>query len=354
MSVATDEVVVRYLDRGAKLAAVRLRTDLLKREAPPEFERAPRSDEWTLRLPRPAAVNRMEYLLELVHRDGATELVLDPENALRASGPFGARSVLEFPEYAPPAWTLDDEAAPGDVRALRLRSRRLRAQARGLLWSPPDTDPEQPLPLLVAHDGPEYAQYALLLRLLESATAELELPPLRAALLAPVGGARDEHYSASPRYAAALARELVPALERLAPTPRRRAARVGMGASLGALAMLHAHRTHPDLFGGLFLQSGSFFRRRSDRYERGFSRFARVARFVGSVVRTESWRYPVPVAMTCGAGEENLANNRVMRDALARQGYPAVLDEHPDAHTWICWRDTLDPHLVSLLQRLWG
>ena len=54
-----------------------------------------------------------------------------------------------------------------------------------------------------------------------------------------------------------------------------------MGASLGALAMLHAHRMHPDLFGGLFLQSGSFFRQRLDRYERGFPRFGRISRFVG-------------------------------------------------------------------------
>ena len=354
MTVATDEVVLRYAGRNEAIAGVRLHTDLLKRQRPPEFELAPGSDDWTLRLPRPPAVNRMEYLLAVVHKDGTTELVVDPENPLRVDGPFGERSVLECPECPPPAWMFDDAARQGEVRHLRLRSRRLRALVRGLLWSPPDTVYEQPLPLLVAHDGPEYARYALLLRLLESATAELELPPLRAALLAPVRGARDEDYSASRRYGAALVRELVPAVERVAPTPGGRASRVGMGASLGALAMLHAHRTHPDSVGGLFLQSGSFFRLRSDRYERGFFRFPRIARFVGNVLRAESWRDPIPIAMTCGTGEENLANNRVMRDALARQGYSALLDEHPDAHTWICWRDTLDPHLVSLLQRLWG
>ena len=35
--------------------------------------------------------------------------------------------------------------------------------------------------------------------------------------------------------------------------------RVGVGVSLGALAMLHAHRTQPPAFDALFLQSGSFF-----------------------------------------------------------------------------------------------
>ena len=53
-----------------------------------------------------------------------------------------------------------------------------------------------------------------------------------------------------------------------------------MGASLGALGALHAHWLHPGAFSGLFLQSGSFFRRRSDGHEAGFPRFTRLTRFV--------------------------------------------------------------------------
>ena len=57
------------------------------------------------------------------------------------------------------------------------------------------------------------------------------------------------------------------------------------GASLGALAALHVHWLHPAAVGGLFLQSGSFFRQRFDRQESGFERFRRIARFVGEVLR---------------------------------------------------------------------
>ncbi|MBD0329965.1 MAG: enterochelin esterase [Thermoleophilia bacterium] len=219
------------------------------------------------------------------------------------------------------------------------------------MWTAAGRDPAEPLPLLVVHDGPEYAEYSLLLQLLESATAELEIPPLRAALLPPPFP-RDEHYSASAHYARALALDLLPALRRRAPS--HGSAPVGLGASLGALALLHAHRVQPGAFGGLLLQSGSFFRLRSDRQEAGFARFGRIARFVGSVLRAPGWPDPIPVGMTCGTGEENLANNRVVRDALARQGYAAELDEHPDAHNWVSWRDSLHGPLVSLLQRLWG
>ena len=60
---------------------------------------------------------------------------------------------------------------------------------------------------------------------------------------------------------------------------------VGVGASLGALAMLHAQRRHPAGFAGLFLQSGSFFQPRFDRQESGFRRYLRIVRFTGRVLR---------------------------------------------------------------------
>ncbi len=343
--------VLRYDDPNEQLDAVRLVGELWKREPPRAFARNG-DGSWELALARPTEVDRLEYLLELV-RDGRGRLVCDPRNPRRTAGPFGEKSVLEFSGYHAPAWVHDTEAPAGHVRGLRLRSRRLRTHVSGLLWSAHGTDPSEPLPLLVVHDGPEYAEYSLLLRLLDSATAELELPPMRAALLAPPSP-RDEHYSASARYARALALELLPALARRARHTPECGSRVGVGASLGALALLHAHRLHPSSLGGLLLQSGSFFQRRSDRQETGFSRFDRIARFVGSVLRSGSWPHPIPVALTCGAGEENLANNRLVREALARQGYPAELDEHPDAHNWVSWRDSLHAPLVSLLQRLWG
>jgi enterochelin esterase-like enzyme len=58
--------------------------------------------------------------------------------------------------------------------------------------------------------------------------------------------------------------------------------------------------------------------------------------------------------MTCGRTEENIGNNRALRDALVRQRYDVRLHEHPDLHNWVSWRDTFHPHLVALLERLWG
>jgi enterochelin esterase-like enzyme len=340
--VEDDEVALTF--RGPRgLRAVRLRSDLVKRGDPPAFRRRGRSLTWELTLPRPVGVDRIEYLLELVHAHGESELVTDPANPLVAPGPFGDKSVLELPGYRPPVW-LDEDAERGSVEPLAIRSRLLRAEVTGLLWTSAEAETDARLPLLVVHDGPEYAEFSALTQMLDAAAAQLELPPMRAALLQPIR--RNETYSAAERYANALATEIVPAL----PDTN---GRVGMGASLGAVAMLHAHRLHPELFDGLFLQSGSFFRRELDGYERGFPRFERIARFVGRVRRTPEWPWPVPVTMTCGLGEENLGNNRAMRDALTRQGYAVELVEHRDAHNWVAWRDVLEPHLTVLLERLW-
>jgi enterochelin esterase family protein len=294
----------------------------------------------------------MEYQFQLEHDDGSTELVCDPSNPLRSPGAFGDKSTLEMPGYTPPSW-LGDEAAPdGSITSFTIRSRTLRGRLQVELWSPPDTDPELPLPLLVAHDGPEYAKYSALTLFLERMSRDGRIPPMRAAMVGP--HERDQTYSASAAYARSLAHEIVPQLMEKAPTPHGRSMRIGMGASLGALAMLHAHRRNPASFGALYLQSGSYFRIRYDRQESGFSRFRRISRFMGEVLTAAEWMHPIPVTMTCGTVEENLANNRATFRALESQGYDVKLIENRDAHNWIGWRDTFDPHLVDLLNKVWG
>jgi enterochelin esterase-like enzyme len=338
-------VCFRMPDPDRRFAAVALCQELVRpRVGPPlRWERG----VWAARFPRGGAA-RMEYELELRHAGGGTERVPDPTNPCRVPGPFGERSEIRFPGYRPPAWV--DGADEGETAPAPIGVRSLRLELEARVWSSPGARPGEPLPLLVAHDGPDYARFARLPAFLSREVGAGRLPPHRLALLP--GPDRDEHLSASARYARALAREIVPALERFAPSPGRDG-RVALGASLGALAALHVHRLHPGTFGALFLQSGSFFRPRLDRHESGFPRFGRIARFVGTVVRAERFAAPVPVIFTCGTVEENLANNRVVAAALHRQGYPVRLHEHPDAHNWISWRDTFDPHLGRFLATAW-
>lgn len=314
-------------DPRRRLAAVRLAHELRDR-LPHAFVRRGRS--WALTAPAPD-VARFEYQLELVDAKGSSERILDPANPKRATGPWGDKSVWEEPGYKPPEWV--DAEPLGKPEEVTIPSHIMRTELPALVWTHPDATERSPL--VVAHDGPEYAQHSDLLRLLG------RLPPLRAVLIAPVD--RNELYSASARYARALADEILPSLP---PAPIR----VGLGASLGALALFQAHRRHPETFDGLFLQSGSFFRR-ADAHERWFPRYERIARFVGGVHRNRPER-TIPVVLACGTVEENLPANRVLEESLRRQGYDARLHEFRDGHNWIAWRDSLHPHLLRLLQRI--
>src|SRR5512133_2239494 len=57
---------------------------------------------WRLTFPRPAGADRLEYLLQLTYRTGRVTVTPDLTNPLRAPGPFGNKSVIEFPRYEPP------------------------------------------------------------------------------------------------------------------------------------------------------------------------------------------------------------------------------------------------------------
>jgi enterochelin esterase-like enzyme len=325
----------RLADPEGRYAAVRLCSDLPLSDGERSFARD--GDDWVLELD-PPGIARLEYHLEVTDADGATETGPDPGNPLRAPGAFGEKSVLLLPGYEPPAW-LDAPAVEGRYQDFGVRGRGLGANVTGRIWSPLT---DEPLPLLVAHDGLEYDKLASLTRYSAAMIAAGALPPHRVAVLAP--GVRDEWYSASALYSRALYVDVIPALPAIGPP-------VGMGASLGALAMLVTQRRAPGTFAALFLQSGSFFMPRFDSQESGFVRYARIVRVVRRILRTTA--QPIPVQLTCGTAEENVFNNRVMARALAEQGYDARLDEVPDMHNYTGWRDAFDPHLTRLLGRVW-
>jgi enterochelin esterase-like enzyme len=332
--------LLRFVPQGPAPDAVRLHTELGKRNPPTLLQRS--GDGWEVELGS-LPVDRLEYHLELRWPDGSIERRVDP-HAPCVDAPFAPCNVWQAESYRPPEW-LSLEAPVGSVEALALDAPSLGGPLTGLLWAAAGLDASTPAPLLIAHDGPEYARYASLIRYLEIAVAHHQLAPLRAALLAP--RARNEDYSASPRYAQALAREVVPALEGRAPTTTR----VALGASLGALAMFHAHRQYPELFQSLVLQSGSFFLQEFAPYEHGFSHFSRIDAFIRQT-RAQPGA-PIEVQLTCGSAEENLANNHALESVLRAQGYQVGFATVRDGHTWTCWRDTWAESLgrVSVLQR---
>lgn len=299
---------------------------------------------WSLRLPRPA-LNRVEYRLLLTPRRGDTTVVCDPRNPERVETAFGERSVAALPGYTPPAW-MHDDVSPGDVRELVHEDAALGAMPF-LLWSPPGLENQVAAPLLVVHDGPEYAKLSALGQYAAAMVGSGQVPPFRMALMQPV--ARDDWYAANDAYVAA---ELA-AVDLVAETVAMAGPLVVMGASLGGLAALVVALCAGPRVGGVFAQSGSFFDAVLDAQESSYPFFDRVAEAVQRIDR-KAVVQPLAVGMTCGRLEENWQNNEAMANRLTGRGHRVHLTPLDDLHNYTAWRDGLDPALTQVLHAVWG
>lgn len=311
----------------------------------PAFRRS-QGDRWVATIPLPP-VDRLEYLLVLRSADGTESMVVDPANPSTVQGAFGDKSVLELPGYRPPgwlsitspAWPSEPVEATTDVPGVTVA---------GELLTPPGQGADDALPLLVVHDGPEYGRLARLGDYLDWLSLQEPALTCRVLLLQPDD--RNLSYAASAAYTEALVLTAIPLARQMAATVGET---VGLGASLGALALAHAAVTHPGTFGGLCCQSGSFFLPRFDAHERRFRYYDRVVEAVQRIHADPSALAGVAVAVTAGVGEENLENNRALADRLAQAGVHVTYAEGRDGHSYTAWRDLLDPSLGDLLRRTW-
>jgi len=337
-AVEGAEVVFRLGDPSHAFTGVRLWQELGLVAELLEFKQV--GYGWELRLPRPS-VHRMEYLFDIADLGMRT----DPTNPRHVGGAFGEHSWLPLPGYAEPAW-LPSTPVPSTLTPLTIDSPLGGIETQ--VWAPEGIGPTFELPLLLSHDGPEFAAYAGLTQYAGAVVASGTLPPFRLVLIHPT--ARNLWYAANPQYAEALTQDVLPAIE----AQYRSRRPVMMGASLGALAALYAEWHHPGTFDGLFLLSGSFFTPETDPQESRFEFYAEVTAFVRQVLTATTAPSTPLVGMSAGSTEENVHNNRVMAAKLADLGLTVAFGETPDMHNFTAWRDVLDPDLTNLLRQTWG
>lgn len=301
---------------------------------------------WEGRLHEPA-VDRLEYLID-VREVGETESqrILDPGNPRLVQGAFGPHSWLPLRGYSPPSWL--DWPSVAHVREPVSVAGTPAGEVQAEVWSPADAAAGEKLPLLLSHDGPEMDALGGLTQYVGALIEAGDLPRMRVALLVP--GARNLRYAANPEYAEALVQHVLPALIADYPTDHLP---VLIGQSLGGLAALHAEWSYPGTFGGIASQSGSFFIPEVDREMSPFEHFDEVAEFVQRVHSQAPPSQPW-VSITCGTAEENVTNNQRMAQRLLGQGLSVAWGEVADGHCYTTWRDLLDPHLQSLLERVWS
>ncbi len=332
---------VTFLYRG-EAEAVLLRMFISGLPAAQPLARIPASELWVLTLALPAG-SRFEYKFE-VQRAGGSEWILDPQNPLTASDPFGANSVCQGYGYVPPEWTLPDGGArTGAFERLAIDSRYVGRRAVNL-YLPARFRRTRRYPLLVLHDGGDYLRYAQLKTVLDNLIHRLEIPPLVVALTESPDRLRE--YVGLDAHADFLVEELLPAVAARVPLDADPALRCAMGASLGGVAALHAAWRHPGAFGRLLLQSGSFAFTDIGENRRG-PVFEPVVRFMNAF-RARPGRPAERIYLSCGIYESLIYENRSLVPLLQAARIQVRYEEARDGHNWQNWRDRLRAGLTFL------
>ena len=341
-SPLVDPGGLTFVYRG-QAEAVRLRLWIHGLPATQAFERQGDDDLWVLRIEVPEN-SRIEYKLE-IERDGRAEWILDPLNPLRAEDPFGANSVAQGHGYHRPEWTLRDPSArAGTLEDFVVHSVALGSERHVGVYVPARFRRTRRYPLLIVHDGFDYLRYANLQAVLDNLIDRLEIPPIIAAFTQSPD--RLTEYAGHDGHAAFVAREIPELLERSFPLHPNPAARGLLGASFGAVASLHAAWRHPQAFGRLVLQSGSFAFSDIGHHRRPPT-FDPVARFVNEFRR----RPGLPAQrmyLSCGIYESLIYENRSLVPLLRQHGIEVRYEEVRDGHNWENWRDRLQSALTWL------
>jgi enterochelin esterase family protein len=160
-------------------------------------------------------------------------------------------------------------------------------------------------------------------------------------------------------YADFLARELVPWMQQSFGIPADREMTLTAGSSYGGLAATFAAFAHPETFGRVLSQSGSFWWKPSFSMEDAN----------GAAADREEWewlaqqfaereRLPVRFYLDVGTletsgppgGPSQVIVNRHMRNVLRARGYEVHYTEFAGGHDYACWRGTLADGLIALFE----
>lgn len=218
------------------------------------------------------------------------------------------------------------------------------------LW-PDDVPADQPRPLLITHDGADYDALARLTKRAGGLMGSGKVRPFRVALVDPAWELRNNWYSCSAAYADALTQSVIPEIKDRIHVEGRIAA---IGASLGAISLLHAEYTYPGTFGAMMLQSTSFHHERFiSRQEVDYVERGRVEEFVEKLGSTPFAAETMQIGITWNEGP-GVPGNKVMSNILSTQGHAMEGGLVAGGHDYESWGNALDPVLGNVLERTWG
>jgi len=278
----------------------------------------------------------------------------DPESV--DAPEFRGSSALEMPGAPPQPWIAWRPGVPaGQIEKHRFKSAALKNEREIAVYLPPRYSPQaEPYPLLVLVDEDAYLSLVPTPTILDNLISEGRIPPVVALLVGNAPGARSRELPCNPEFSRALVTELLPWAHRLynfTSDPRHT---VVAGSSFGGLAAACAGLWHPETFGNVLAQSGSFHWTpppASGLTDSNSEPNWLARQFISSPKK------PLRFYLEAGSTEFNatggadaiLACTRTLRDVLRAKGYEVHFQEFAGGHDYLSWRGTLADGLMALM-----
>jgi len=275
---------------------------------------------------------------------------------------YRGSSVLEMPGAPPQPWSAYRPGVPaGRVERHPFKSAALNNEREIAVYLPPRYSPQaEPYPLLVVFDEDAYLGEAGEMALVPTPTildnliSEARIPPVVALLVGNAPGARNHELPCNPEFSRALVTEVLPWAHRLynfTSDPRQT---VVAGSSYGGLAAACAGLWHPETFGNVLAQSGSFHW--TPPPGSGLTDSSSEPNWVARQF-ISSPKKPLRFYLDAGSAEFNatggadaiLICTRTLRDVLRAKGYEVHFQEFAGGHDYLNWRGTLADGLMALM-----
>ena len=260
-------------------------------------------------------------------------------------------SLLELPGAPAQPWYAKRSGIPAlTMTRHRFKSDILNNERDILIYTPSGYGKTlPPYPTLYLFDGEDPDGLVFASQTVENLIFNKKIPPIVVARIAnPSQAVRDRELGCMPEFADFLARELVPFVQRnynVSSEPGRTT--IG-GYSLGGLAAAFVGLKHPETFGLILAQSGSFW------FEPTLADNAEPNWLAREFVRAR--KMPLRFYMEAGAFEVDLQGSggniletsRDLRNVLLAKGYIVDYREFAGDHDYINWRGTFADALMSL------
>jgi enterochelin esterase family protein len=263
-----------------------------------------------------------------------------------------------MPDAPPQPWAGKRAGTPaGEIVKQGFASALLKNTRPIFVYLPPGYSKNaQPYDLLVVFDGQDSIDIVPTPTTLDNLISEKRIAPTVALIVGNVKGMRGTELPCNPAFAEFLNSELIPWLRRnynVTRDPQR--VTIG-GYSYGGLAGTCAAYRHPETFGNVLSQSGSYWwtpppdPSKPDTFTPGADPSYVAQLFVNSP------KLPLRFYLDAGSmeldrdgdGSSILVTNRHLRDVLRAKGYEVFYQEFQGAHDYLSWRGTIADGLILL------